>query len=115
RAEGAAGGVLGGTERREAEPERLDGQAGRPEPARRHGRGRAPGAVADYSFNTLSSMMSGDSARMASRAACGGALSRWTRATAADAPSKTTFSVSWTLMPACLSWLKTAESTPTRS
>jgi hypothetical protein len=77
---------------------------------------RAPsGAVAHYSFNTLNSIMSGDSARMASRAPCGGALSRWMRATAAAAPSKTTFSVSWTLMPARLSWLKTAESTPTRS
>src|SRR5262249_26576228 len=59
----------------------------------------APGAVAGYNVSTLSSMTSGDSARMASRAGCGGALSRWMRATAAAAPSKTTFSVSWTLMP----------------
>jgi hypothetical protein len=35
--------------------------------------------ITHYSFNTLSSMMSGDSARMASRAAGGGALSRWMR------------------------------------
>ena len=48
---------------------------------------RAPsGAVAHYSFNTLISIMSRDSARIASRAPCGGALSRWMRATAAAAP-----------------------------
>src|SRR5688572_12968656 len=44
-----------------------------------------------------------------------GAWFKWIRATAAFAPSKTTFSVSCTLMPACLIRSKTAASTPTRS
>src|SRR5205814_198527 len=48
--------------------------------------------LSGYSFNTLNSMMCVESARMASRTGCGGAWSRWMRATAAAAPSKTIFS-----------------------
>ena len=51
---------------------------------------------------------------MRSSAAGLGAWSRWTRATAASAPSKTTFSVSWTLIPAARSVSKTWASTPGR-
>src|SRR5262249_53332992 len=62
-----------------------------------------------------SSMMSGLLERIADSVFSAGCCSRWIRATAAFAPSKTMFSVSWTLIPASFNWSKTEARTPTRS
>ena len=59
--------------------------------------------------------MSAHPSRIRARTAGPGSLSSWTRAVAASAPSNTTFSVCWTLIPASFRALKTWARTPTRS